>query len=243
MAAVETNNKERNIVLCTSRWIIWRGLASMMLLFVAYVFWVNLGQAITMQLRSDDVVMDFFDSRAEFVWSAAMSTVIERHGHIIPALAARIRSDPSVMIRTRAANCCRRIAQFKPEAMPTLQKVAVPAMKAGLSDASLLVQVSCARALWEIDGNKDDLLPVLITAWRTGGKDDKYAVKETVQDMGSIAGEVAETLAASLDDPDPLIRQWEKKALWAIKHGDPRSKLASFEINSPTNKWEDKSGQ
>lgn len=194
------------------RFIIWGAC-----LVVISVYWNIIGNALFVHFYSDDAVIDLL-VKGELTQATAQATAISRSDRIVPALAKRLRHDPCDMIRQRAAVCLRRIAELKPEAQSTLKAIAVPALREALTDSSLSVRVSSARALWQLDSSKTEVLEVLMYVWRSGENIEKHQVYLALQDMGFDANNAAGTLKASLDDPDPWVRECAKNALAAIGH-------------------------
>jgi hypothetical protein len=199
MADLGTDAENRSRLTSGFSRLLWRWAP---LALVSYFIWFILGRALFMPLMSDSYVLDSL-SGWEWTWSSAMTTAIQRSDGIIPALASRIRSDSSVMVRARAASCCRRISQFSPEADNSLKQIAVPALRDALNDPSILVQVYSARALWRIERNKDGIALVVKYAWRSNVRD---AVNDVLSDL----------IIDSTEDPDPLIRQQASDAIAAI---------------------------
>jgi HEAT repeat protein len=87
-----------------------------------------------------------------------------------PAVQILIRSLKSDRSGQPRRKDCFDVPEMARAALVSIGQKAVPALKKALYDKDPLIRVHAARALWELEGNADQVLPVLWAAWLADGE-------------------------------------------------------------------------
>jgi HEAT repeat protein len=90
------------------------------------------------------------------------------------------------------------------EALVSIGKAAVPDLKVALHDDDALTRVHAARALWELEGNADEVFPVMRDAWL----DERVYHQDA-----NVRMEAGKGLEKLLEDPNEGVRQKAKEVL------------------------------
>jgi len=96
-------------------------------------------------------------------------------------------------------------------------RAAVPALKDVLDDQDLDVRLKAAEALWQINRQPDDVIPVLTKILEIGGDSERSQACERLRDMGPWAAPAVRALANMVrNDSYEFARYYAAEALGAI---------------------------
>jgi HEAT repeat protein len=102
----------------------------------------------------------------ERVLSEAARELKERGPAAACAIPALIRSLKFRIPRLSGTSAWVNVPTAAREALVKIGKKAVPALRQALDDKDSMTRVHAARALWALEGNADEVLPVLLAVWR-----------------------------------------------------------------------------
>jgi HEAT repeat protein len=109
------------------------------------------------------------------------------------------------------------LARFGPAAQE-----AAPVLQTALTNEYVSVHLSAARALWRIDAEPKEVLPLLVKWLQTGGAYTKAHAAEILAEMGPAAKEALPALRALLDDKSENVRRAAAEAVEKIGNGNIR---------------------
>jgi HEAT repeat protein len=138
----------------------------------------------------------------------------------------RALEDKDARRREGAAMCLGRIVT-QGKAMPVIME-ARPALRKSLEDEDCGVRIQAARALWFMDRKPDEVVPVLVAAWKTVDGPTRHLAADTLAEMGPVARQSVPVLIESLKEEDQYVRAWAAEALKAI---DPEAARAAGATN------------
>ncbi len=109
------------------------------------------------------------------------------------------------------------LARFGPAAQE-----AAPVLRAALTNEHASVRLSAARALWRIDAEREEVLPLLARWLQTGGVFTKAHTAEILAEMGPPAKGSLPALRSLLDDKSENVRRAAAAAVEQIGNGNTR---------------------
>ncbi len=99
---------------------------------------------------------------------------------------------------------------------------AAPALRAALTNEYASVRLSAARALWRVDSEPEEVLPLLEKWLQTGGAYTKVRTAEILMEMGPAAKGSLPALHSLLNDKSENVRRAAAEAVEQIGNGNIR---------------------
>jgi HEAT repeat protein len=150
----------------------------------------------------------------------ALTLLGPRAAPAVKPLAAILRRDPESMVRGMAASALSQIGSHE----------ALPVLREALADRDAGVRVEVAEALWKINKEVKDSLPVLVAVVELGVKDDSQSgpaaqAARLLGEMGPSARSAAPALRSALASRSGGLRISSAQSLWKVS-GDTEQPLA-----------------